>query len=142
VDYQELLHRYDSHTHWECPPDFAYREAQSRFNQFVADLSAALGVEIGADTNGSIQDASFHSQIFVPLPAGRLALVRFSYFGDMVTVSDDEPVPEEMLQLLQQLFAQHRYVYVPAAVLSTPYTGIAPGIGGIDTWWIRYFDWL
>jgi len=105
-------------------------------------LAATLGVAPRAETGVHIQDASFHSQMFLPLPGDRHALIRFSNFGDMATVSDDEPVPEPTMAVVRELLARHGHVYVPAAVLAQPYTGSNPGVTGIDTWWIRYFDWV
>jgi hypothetical protein len=94
------------------------------------------------ETGVYIQDASFHSEITLPLENGLVACIRFSNFGDMVSVSDGNPVPNATLQLLQELFLHHGYVYVPAAVLDAPYSGRNPGVTGIRTWWIRYFDWV
>lgn len=142
MDYLELLRRYDHPTHWEHPPGFDYRQAEVRFARFVEDLSAASGVAPRVETGVHIQDASFHSQAFLPLADGRFALIRFSNFGDMVTVGDDEPIPEPTMHVIRELFSRHGYVYVPAVVLAEPYTGSNPGVTGIDTWWIRYFDWV
>jgi hypothetical protein len=142
MDYSELLRRHDHPTHWEYPPGFDHASATARFARLVDDLSAALTVAPRVETGSNIQDASFHSQIYLPLADGRFALVRFSNFGDMVAVSDNEPVPERTMRVFQDLFARHGYVYVPATVLAEPYTGGNPGVTGIDSWWIRYFDWV
>jgi hypothetical protein len=142
MDYQELLRRHDHPTHWEYPPGFDYQRATARFAQFVKDLSAVMGIALHSETGIYIQDASFHSEITLPLQDPLVAWIRFSNYGDMVTVSNDNPVTEETLQVIQNLLAQHGYVYVPADVLHTPYTGTNPGVTGIDTWWIRYFDWV
>lgn len=142
MDYLELLRRHDHPTHWEYPPGFDYRTATERFARFVEELSARLGVALRAETGSHIQDASFHSQVFVPLPRDRHALIRFSNFGDMATISDDEPVPEPTMAAVVELLGKQGYVYVPAEVLAEPYTGSNPGVTGIRTWWIRYFDWV
>jgi hypothetical protein len=142
MDYLELLRRHDHPTHWEHPPGFDYRAATERFARFVDELSAELGAAPRVETGVHIQDASFHGQVFLPPPGGRQALIRFSNFGDMATVSDDESVPEATLAAVLGLLGKHGYVYVPGAVLAQPYTGSNPGVTGIDTWWIRYFDWV
>jgi hypothetical protein len=142
MDYLEILRRNDQPAHWDYPPGFDYHAATERFARFVEELSAKLGGALKAETGVHIQDASFHSQVFLPLPGGRHALIRFSNFGDMATVSDDDPVPEPTMAVVLEMLAQHGYVYVPAAVLAQPYTGSNPGVTGIDTWWIRYFDWV
>ncbi len=142
MDYQELLRRHDHPTHWERPPGFDWQRAENQFAQFVESLSAALGTTLHSETGSYIQDASFHSEITLPLQNPLVAWIRFSNFGDMVTVSNDNPVPEGTLQVIQNLLAQHGYVYIPAEVLHTPYDGHAAGVGWIRSWWIRYFDWL
>jgi hypothetical protein len=142
MDYLKLLQRHDHPTKWEYPPGFDYRSAVDRFARFVEDLSASLGTAPRVETGSHIQDASFHSQIYLPLSDDRFALIRFSNFGDMVTVSDDEPVPEATMRVVQELFSRHKYVYIPARLLSEPYTGSNPGVTGIASWWIRYFDWV
>jgi hypothetical protein len=142
MDYQQLLREYDDSTHWEYPPSFDYRAATIRFKKFADELSATLGVPLTTETGSYIQDASFHSQLLVPLAGGRNTLIRFSNFGNMVTISEDEPAPEEMLSTIKRLFDRYGYVYVPASVLEQPYRGSNPGVTGIDTWWIRYFDWV
>ncbi len=93
MDYAQLLATYDHPTHWEYPPGFDYMAATARFSEFLTALSAALGEPVTFESGVHIQDASFHSQIFLPLPNGRQGLIRFSNFGDMATVGDCEPLP-------------------------------------------------
>lgn len=95
-----------------------------------------------SETGSAIQDASFHSQIFIPLGDGHNALLRFSNFGAMATIGPDEPAPTELLETVVELLEKHAYDYVPASVLEQPYTGANPGVTGIRSWWIRYFDWV
>jgi hypothetical protein len=145
MDFTELLQRHDDPKHCEHPPGFDYKMAERRFAKFAEALSSALGVPLKSETGAKIQDASFHSQIYLPLGEERYALIRFSNFGDMATVgtvSEDESVPAALMKTVVELLEKHGYVYVPASVLDRPYTGRIPGELGIGTWWIRYFDWL
>ncbi len=142
MDYAQLLAKHDHPTHWEYPPGFDYEAATARFGKFVAALSAALGEPMTSETGVHIQDASFHSQVFLPLSGGRQGLIRFSNFSDMATVGDGEPVPEPTMAVVLELLARHGYIYVPAALLDTDYTGSNPGVTGIRSWWIRYFDYV
>lgn len=142
MDFTELLQRHDDPKHWEHPPGFDYKTAERRFAKFTEALSSAVGVPLKSETGSLIQDASFHSQIFLPLREERYALIRFSNFGDMATVSADEPVPAALLETVIELLGKHGYVYVPSRVLDRPYKGKNPGVTGISTWWIRYFDWV
>lgn len=142
MDYAQLLASHDHPTHWEHPPGFDYQAAVARFVRFVADLSTALGQPVPSETGVHIQDASFHSQAFLPLPGGRQGIIRFSNFGDMATVDDSEPLPEATMALVEELLARHGYTYIPAHVLDVDYTGNNPGVTGIQSWWIRYFDYV
>jgi hypothetical protein len=142
MDYLQLLRENDDPTQWEYPRDFDYHLATTEFAKFADELSMAQGVALKTETGVIIQDNSFHSQICIPLPGDRSAVNRFSNFGKMVTVSEDESVPKEMLSTMKELFSRHGYVYVPASILDQPYTGRNPGVTGIRTWWIRYFDWV
>jgi hypothetical protein len=142
MNYTELIERYDDPAHWDYPLGFDYKAATGRFVKFVEALSSALNTPLNSETGSAIQDASFHSQIFLPLDKKRHALIRFSNFGDMTTVSEDEPVPEALLKVVVELLVTHGYVYIPASVLEQPYTGKNPGVTGIRNWWIRYFDWV
>ena len=142
MDYLALLHQHDDPVRCECPPDFDRHAAELKFGEFLASLKPTLGKDLEFETGVVIQDASFHSQVFLPLAKGRHATIRFSNFGNMVTVSDDEPVPEALLDSVVTLLTDHGYVYVPANILDRPYTGHNAARGEIRDWWIRYFDWL
>ncbi len=84
--------------------------------------------------------SDFCCEMYLPLESGERALIRFSAYGEMVSVSEEDPVSEDVLRRLQQAFAQHRFVYVPYAVLNVPYTG-SLRFSTIVTWWDRFFDY-
>src|SRR5262249_41171153 len=117
VDYLDLLRQHDDPQRWEHPVGFDYDAASRRFAKFRDALSALLNMPLTSETGSYIQDASFHSQIYVPLDSERYALIRFSNFGDMATVSEDESVREEMKRAIIDLLETHGYLYVPATVL-------------------------
>src|ERR1043166_8982580 len=142
MDYLEILKRYDDPTNWEYAPELDYYSAIDQFARFLADLSAGLGITLQAETGDYIQDASFHSQIYIPLAGGNFALMRFSNFGNMVTICNEDLLPDATQQIIADLFSQYGYLYIPARVLAEPYTGSNPEVTSITTWWIRYFDWV
>src|SRR4051812_46138479 len=107
MDYAQLLAAHDHPTRWEYPPGFDYNAAIARFGRFVADLSAALGVPVPSETGAHVQDASFHSQAFLPLPGGLQGLIRFSNFGDMATVGDSQSVPDATMTMVLELLAKY-----------------------------------
>ena len=123
-------------------PGFAYRESIARFRAVAKELSNELGAELRTETETHIQDASFHSQIYLPGGWFGHHLIRFSNFGEMVSINDDDGLPPDLLERIQAILKRHGYVYMPYALLEQPYTGVNPGVTGIETWWIRYFDWV
>lgn len=142
MDFTALLQQHDDPSRWESPRAFDRVAAAGRFARFSETLSSALAVPLKSETGSAIQDASFHSQIFLPLGDERHAVVRFSNFGNMATISEEEPLPAQLLETVVELLRKYRYRYVPASVLEQPYTGKNPGVTGIPSWWIRYFDWV
>lgn len=142
MDYKELLKKHDHPTRWEHPPGFEYRAASLKFERMVAELSALLDVPIQSESGVQIQDASFHCQAFIPLAGEHRAVIRCSNFGGMATVSVDEPVPEDTMRIMTDLLNRHDYVYIPEIELQERYTGENPGVTGIDSWWIRFFDYV
>jgi hypothetical protein len=153
MDYTNLLQQHDDPKHWEYPAGFDYDAVTARFAKCAEALSTALGIALKLETGSYIQDASFHSQIYVPIENERYAMIRFSNFGDMVSVGTcyfgemapdvgDKPIPPALLKAIVAVLEKEGYVYVPAEVLTQPYTGKNPGVTGIRDWWIRYFDWV
>lgn len=139
---QQTLALLDDPVRWEYPEGFDYASANSRFLVFVESLNATFNSAFKTETDSHIQDASFHSQSYVSHGGDRIHLIRFSNFGDMVAIDGDSELPRDVLDTLCDLFADHNYRFVPCSVLDDPYTGSNPGVTGIDTWWIRYFDWV
>ena len=132
-----LFRKHDDPVRWECPRDFERHRAIARFRGFAAALDAAAGSAHDIETGSQIQDASFHSQI--ALGSGWL---RFSNFGDMVSITPDYELDDATLALVSSLCHEKGYCFVPTAFGELPYDGTNPGVTGIRDWWIRYFDWV
>jgi hypothetical protein len=138
----ELLKINDDPERWECPLGFDYNLERQRFLQFAAAFSDALSISPKIETGVCIQDASFHSQLIFPVGLATYHSLRFSNFGSFVTINDDENVPDDMLSTTLELAVRFGYTYIPHKYLSTVYTGSNPGVTGIDSWWMRYFDYV
>ena len=132
-----LFRRYDDPRLWESPNGFDYEVALRRFRGFVDALESFLGQSLETETFPLIQDASFHSQIC--FSGGYL---RFSSFGNMIAFTPDHRVSPLIVEAVVRLALQHQYQLVPTEDLEAPYTGSNPGVTGISTWWIRFFDWV
>ena len=132
-----LFEKFDDPVSAEHPPGFDRAAAAERFKAFVAALHDA-GVRTSKIEYGlGIQDATFHAE--VRLDGG---LLRFSNYGDMVALAPDNTVDTETIGVLMKLTEQLGFHLIPTEVAETSYTGRNPGVRGIDTWWIRYFDYL
>jgi len=140
--YTDLLRRYDDPVRWEYPAGFDHAQAVQRFQRFAKELAQLWGKQVKNETEVEIQDASFHSQILIPVRDGEFVVARFSNFGDMATFAEEVVVPDDLRQVLLALFDKHGYVYVEADILNQQYSGSNPGVTGIRDWWTRYFDWL
>lgn len=132
-----LFREYDDAENVEYPAAFDYKAAVARFRSFAAALDAATVVSHSLETESHIQDASFHSQI--DLGAGWL---RFSNFGEMVSLTADHEVSEATLAVVLHLCVDQGYIFIPTEFAELPYTGGTVGVDGIRDWGIRYFDWL
>lgn len=130
-----LFEELDDPKYCEEPPGFDLEAAEARFAAFVSALDAATGCHHPVETGAHIQDASFHSQ--VDLGGDWL---RFSAFGEMVTVRDTELVDPTTLDTVRRLCVERGYVFIPPEFTKLPYTGNNRGVTGIRDWWIRYFD--
>ncbi len=151
-DYQALLEKYDEPdpAHAESPlpiGDFYERQSYAdschmRRQAFLADLGKALGKPLEAE---GAQDASFSRGVILPaddrgegyFPDVEL---RFSNFGELAAVAEEESTSSEILELVRSLLAHHGFTYIPLWILRKPYTGKNPAIKG--TWWYRYFEYI
>jgi hypothetical protein len=137
-----LMHRLDDPRHLEVPSGYDALDASRRFAAFVDALTAHLGATWETETGAHIQDASFHSQIYVPRPEGGAWPLRFSHFGGLAAIHQDDEVPGALLAPLVTLLERHAYVYVPFRLLDRPYPRADLVQAGIRDWWIRFFDYL
>ncbi|SNS01922.1 MULTISPECIES: hypothetical protein [Hymenobacter] len=136
-----LLKQQDTSKSWEYPAGFQYSQEIARFQKFVEALEKATNLIFAVETGQQIQDASFHSQIRSP-SYDQLSVVRFSNFGSMAAVAEEDVTAPELLEILLELLPLHGYVHIPKIVYSLPYTGTQVGIDPIITWWDRFFEWL
>ena len=137
TDYIDILRSQDDPNHVEWPECFNWLEAGEKAAQFAMRLSDVLGSPVEVETGDKVQDANFHTQLWVPTAGG--IEVRFSNFGDLVSVRPVEHLPNKFLARIVALLSDAGYVYIPADVLERRYDGPIPHI---DSWYHRFFDWL
>ena len=134
MDWMSLLERHDDTDDVECPPDFDWDKGRADFMAFAGELESRARRTFEQETGSGIQDASFHSQL--TLPGG---VLRFSNFGKMIAFTPDSEVPEFLRSVVEQLATERGYTLVPTVHLEKPYPRAR---FGIETWWVRYFDFL
>ena len=145
-DYYSILSRFDDPVRWEAPEGFDYDHEQKAFYTAKNQLQSVLRQKLTFETGSHIQDASYHSMI--KLSGGLLkkhedyAQIRFSNFGKMFSFVNEDCIKERVqIDILQHLVTLG-YHYIPEEILHNQYTGKNPGVTGISTWWVRYFDWI
>lgn len=124
------------------PVDFDYQAAVTRFDAFVRDFEREIGKPERVETRSYIQDASFHSQLLPQLEGNEPHWLRFSRFGQMVSMHDDAAVPQELMRRIVALVGRHGYRFVPYRLLARPYPDAESYSGFIPDWYRRYFDWI
>ena len=137
-----ILDAHDDVRNSATPEGFDLELAINRFHSFLAALNKSLGSDLRSEAGGQVEDATFHSQVFLSDAEDDICFIRFSNFGDMVSVYSDNEIEHEVNELLMSLFEQHNYKYLPFAKVAIEYTGHNSGEIGIDTWWSRYFGWI
>lgn len=143
-----MLRRLDDPSDPESPPGFDWRRADAALHAMAGDLAAALAVP-GLEVEGSesIQDATFHGQIVLPMTAllprqSGPVLLCTSNFGRLAAVRPEAALRPDALSAVRGVLAAHDYVYVPAALLERPYTGPSALDARVPTWWDRYFEYV
>jgi hypothetical protein len=137
-DTLRVLQAADHEGQWERPDGFDHQGAIRRFDAFLADLEQRLGRHMRADTGSSLQDCSFHAEVF--FDGG---LLRFSNFGNLAAFTPDHAVRSDVVDLVSELLLRHGYTFLPdTSELEEPYRPVAEPPPGGWTWWIRYFDYL
>ena len=117
----------------EYPKGFDYKKENADFLKFVKQLELLIKEQVRYDSGSSIQDASFHSEAFLPdkclvLPDKRDkdgykrgAGISFSNFGRLVTIYEEENIKPEVLKTILELLASSEYVYIPRRFLDEEY---------------------
>ena len=145
--YLELLKQHDDPNDWEVPDGFDYTKEESDFVCAKDRIQSVLREKIKFETGIYIQDASYHSSILLEAKHTKNGeephpQIRFSNFGKMIAISNEENVIDSIRIDIIQHLTNLGYTYIPEDVLNEQYTGKNRGVDGIDTWWVRYFDWV
>ena len=138
----DLLKLHDDPANTSASVRFDSTCAFKRFRLFLYELNAAAGDDFRFECGGQTEDATFHSQVFISDSEDDICFIRFSNFGDLVSIYSDHEVDRQLNKLILSLLAKHNYTYLPFAETALEYTGLNAGRAGIDTWWSRYFGWI
>jgi hypothetical protein len=133
-----LMERLDNGGFREWPHSFDHGAAMTRFLEVARLLQAELSCyfEPGAQTqvDTHVEDAGFHAEVEL-IPGGKR--LRFSNFGDLVAMHEDEEAPKEILAKAIAVIETRGYIYVPFRLLQRPYPD-----GLVEDWWTRHFDYF
>lgn len=141
-DYKPILERFDE-TAWEFPSDFDQEALSHGVTSVQRKLEQRFGRKL--KVSGRIEDASFHADIFVrdkPVgPVVRNSTVRFSNFGRLATVTSDDLLVGNELEVICEVLKEYEFTFIPAEALEVDYFGQVKE-DGVDSWWRRYFDYI
>jgi hypothetical protein len=153
---RELLEKHDDPDGGEFPVG-ANAPAYKVMAESVTSIQRALRDELSLslENSGGAQDCSFHAEIHVLHPSsyrpnGVIAFtpeiaIRFSNFGRLFTIYSALPelLPRYPVDAIRAIVERHGWTYVPADQLHVIYDGRNTLLrNGVNTWWIRYFDYL
>jgi hypothetical protein len=116
-----------------------YLEAKKEVVELQSSLEPIFGFKPLLD--GQIQDSTHSEEIrlWPNFKSECRGVIRFSRFGRLVTILFSERLSvEELSQILSEL-EKHRYVYIPATILESPYDG---SWDLTETWMNRYFYYV
>jgi hypothetical protein len=130
-----LLERCDDPLHWEAPHGFERASALRAFRLFLQGLEECLGHKLDYETNSSLDETTFHAEIF--LASGSL---RFSNFGRLVAFVGDASLPANLHKSVSELSEELNFVLVPQDVLDARYAGCHARLGRCDSWQQRFFE--
>lgn len=142
---QELV-RWDEIDAFEFPCRFDYQRLLHRALNVERKMKTELLEKTTFEDAVYNQDASFSIAICLHqyeqmTPSGRyLPCIRFSNFGDLVSITHSDRIPARRLEEFTMLLEAEGFTFLPENELDCVYDGVMPG--HFATWWIRYFDWL
>lgn len=148
-DYLAILNEQDDPAAWERPSDFNGADETDRFNRLASMIDQEFGMQCRRWSGPQSQDSSFLGQIELPSNIYRdkaaesnHRILRISNFGRMAAIYGDNLLHDAFRVRIQSILERNGYRLIPMTILQQPYTGKNPGVTGISTWWIRYFDWI
>jgi len=145
---KQLLCRFDEPGAFEFPTGFDYPDLERRATLVYEDVRI-FGIQAGFEGAVHNQDASFSIAILLHSYERKEATtiiqptVRFSNFGNLVTMTWIDMIPDSARNEIRKSLSRHGFNYVCADELDCDYDGVMAENNHIfRTWWIRYFDWL
>lgn len=143
---RKLLAKFDEPGAYEFPFGFDYERLESKARAVASKLENELDERITFAGAAHNQDASFSIEIllrsyeFEDSRGWVKPCLRFSNFGDLVTLCWEEEISNERVLTIRQVVIDGGFHYVPPSDLDESYDGVMTG--KFDNWWERYFDWL
>ena len=140
----DMLTENDLKGAYEFPPKFDQRHLEARASRVHRDLETKIGRILPFEGGIYNQDASFSVAIRLTETPGisvtHVCDLRFSNFGDMVAVTNEDYDGSEECMKVFEVARQHGFIPVQHDLLDRDYDGINGD--AFQTWWIRYFDWI
>jgi hypothetical protein len=136
----------DDPQHYDYPREFNHQESLNRVCAVKPLLEDIAGCLMSLDDQ--VQDASYFADLCLTEPREGNGIehmrvtfcVRFSCFGSLVTIYNENVLPDEKVGQLRSVLEARGFAFADAAVLNEPYTGSHAGFQGC-TWMDRFFSY-
>ncbi|HEY6036938.1 MAG TPA: hypothetical protein VIV58_21815 [Kofleriaceae bacterium] len=129
-----LMERLDGQPFAEWPVAFDWTAARARFTATARELNQLIAPAVQLPLELHVEDAGYHAAIELVPESGWW--LRFSNFGDLVALLEDEYAPQDVLERVIAFVEARDFTYVPYRLLARPYPK-----GLVPDWWTRFFDY-
>jgi hypothetical protein len=109
------------------------RAIQSAGDEIIAQLPARL-----TKWDHSVQDASYLKALVLDLNDEYLAEIRFSQYGRLAVITNEDMVPENTLEIIRNVLRSFDFNYVSETDLGEPFRRRTRMNGD---WFHRFFDY-
>ena len=120
------------------PYSAEFKRLRSDIQTVGDELIAKLPSQF-AKWDHSVQDASYLEALALNVNEKNLTEIRFSRYGRMVAITNEDLVPENLLKIVREILRSYGFNYISEAGLGEPFR-LRDRMNG--DWFHRFFDYI